>query len=835
MDQEDVIEFGLFRLWPAHRLLMRDGAPVPLGDRALDVLLALVDEAPGIVGNGRLIERVWPGLFVQEANLRVQITQLRTALGDGVDGQRYITNIHGRGYCFAAPVTRSIAKAKADVSPSGTNLQHSPTTLIGRDTELAEVQARLTQHRLVTLLGPGGVGKTRLAVELGRRMLPDFPAGVWLVDLAPLTEPEAVVRATASVVGATLGKDAKAVEAIAAALGRKPRLLIFDNCEYLAVAAAELVQALLERVPALSILTTSQQTLQLAAEQVYPLPPLAVPPVGVQEIGSFAAIELFVERARAADASFELDSQSRTGVAEICRRLDGLPLALEMAAARLRLLGVGGLTAALDDRLKLLKGSQRHASLRGMVEWSHGLLGPADQRLFQRLAVFRGSFTLDAIVAVGGDRDMGYWEVVDALGRLVDTSLVTIDWGTPPRYRLLETLRIFAGEKLSESGERDEAAARHASYLTDVFDRADLDYETTDDGCWGVLLRPEVDNLRAALDWALAEPGRRPIALALGGAGLRLFYESFLMAEGLQYFETLVALIEPETHPALAAGILWRARFYERNMPVTTMLAYTERAVSLYRDLGDRNKMGAALAVTGFLKMQQGRYAQAKADFAEASELLEHGNFKRWRVLLLSFIGLNALQTDDIEEGRSCFTRMLDIAPKSSTSASRATRFLALAEYQAGNLDRAIELGREVVSVTRTATSTVLALDLTNLAAFLLAKGDVEEARTCLEEEFALASASGSTDLSELQVWAVLGSFEGRLADAARLIGFVDAERVRVAQPRQRANQRLYGELSRRLEEGLAAAELTALREEGANWTRAEAAQFVESRLLSQG
>jgi len=836
MEHEDVVEFGLFRLWPARRFLTRDGVPVPLGDRAFDILVALIDAAPGIVDKDRLIERVWPGLFVEEGNLRVQMNQLRKALGDG---ERYVQTVPGRGYCFVAPVARSKVKAKIGAgktyTPDGTNLPRYLTDIIGRQDELAELKARLEQHRLVTLTGPGGVGKTRLAIELGWRRLPDFPAGVWLVDLAPLADPAAVVRATASVVGAKLEKDALAIEAIAAVLGKRPRLLIFDNCEHLAIAAAELIQALLERVSTLSVLTTSQQTLQIPAEQVYPLPPLDVPPVGVLEIGSFAAAELFVERARAADRSLELDPQNQAGVAEICRRLDGLPLAIEMAAARLRPFGVDGLLTGLVDRLRLLKGPQslgsaRHSSLRAVVEWSHGLLEPSDQDLFRKLAVFPGSFSLDDTLAVGEDGRLGRWEIMDALGKLVDRSLVTTDRTFSLRYRLLETLRLYAGEMLSASGDREEVAERHARHFVGVFDHAYLAWENTPDEEWIALYRPQIDNLRAALDWALAKPERRSIALALGGGGLRLFSVLSLVGEGLSYFAKLVSLIDENTPAGVAAAVLRHAHSFPWEAPALRQI-HLERAVSLCRQLDDRVNLGEVLVRIGYFEMQLGRQEQAKSHLDEAAVLIGQSDLKKLRMALYGNIGANALLMGRFDEARAYFAQVPGIMP-GSRDAIRIIGFQAVLEYSVGDVGRAIEYGRTAVRESRTISGPFLGHELINLGAYLLANGDVEEARSRIEEAFEHFAELGSVLLSDLQVCAVLAAFEGGLADSARIIGFVDAGRARAAAVRMKTEDRLYGELCRRLEAGMTEARLAALKDEGAGWTKEQAIGFIERHLL---
>lgn len=842
----EVTESSLFRIDLVNLCLWRRSVAggeerLDLTPKTFDVLRCLAENAGRLVTHDELLDAVWRDVHVQPEVLKSHILAIRTALGDKSSNPRFIETQRGRGYRFIGELA-GIASGgdAADAAPSPeTNLRRYLTDIVGRQAELAELEKCLNDHRMVTLIGPGGVGKTRLAVELGQRVLPDCPGGVWLIDLAPLSDPAQVLTAVATVLHLDASTAEQVVRAIAATLSGRRSLLIFDNCEHLAGAASDWIEALLTRVPGLSVVATSQQALHLDAEQLYLVRPLSVPPEGAVAIGGFGAVDLFVERANRADHLFGLGPANEACVAEICRRLDGLPLALEMAAARLRMLGVEGLRDGLDHRLKLLKGTQhaddmRHRSLRAMVEWSHGLLDPPERHLFRCLAAFPGSFTLEAAVAVDGGADR--WPSVDALDRLVDKSLVTIEGGDPPRYRLLETLRLFAGEGLRDSGDSDAVAERHARHIVAVLDHAHITWETMPDEDWVVLYRPEIDNLRAALEWALAEPARRAIALALGASGLRLFHELSSVAEGLRYFERLVPLIDKDTPPGIAAGLLRQAFFYYQHMPEPAALAYVEQATSLYRALGDRVNLGTALVRAGFLLTRQGRFEQAKAGLAEASELIGHGNLMKLRVALYAARGFLALETDQIAEGRLCFTQLLNITGTlKSGYAFRATSFLAMLEYSAGDLDRAIEIAREAVREARGVPGLILGYRLTNLAAYLLARDNPGEARGFLEEAFAHAVAAGSHTMGDLQVWAVLGSLEGRLADAARLIGFVDAERVRTAQRRHKTDERLYDELSRRLAAALPAAELAAVKEEGASWTRPEAIEFVTSRLLSPG
>ena len=845
MDQGDqgAVEFGRFRLEPERRLLTKGGSPVPLGARAFEILCVLVAHAPNVVGNRTLLEQAWAGVHVHKDNLRVQVAALRKALGDGEGGNRYISTVTGMGYCFVAPLSRVMpglaAEPPSRQAPPETNLPLRQTEIIGRDRELAELQDWLTRSRLVTLVGPGGIGKTRLAMELGWRALEDFPAGVWLIDLAPLTGGDAVASATATALGVAVAPAEATVEAIIGALGKLPRLLIFDNCEHLIDAAAALIRTLLERARGLRVLATSQQDLHLAAEQVYGLDPLEVPPAGAVEIRGFAAADLFAARARAADRLFELHDGNSAGVGEICRHLDGLPLALEMAAARLRMLGVEGLRRGLDDRLRMLKGAPergpRHASLREVVEWSHGLLAPVDQQVFRRLAAFPSSFSLEAAIAVAGGEGDESWDVVDALGRLIERSLVTLERHEPPRYRLLETLRLYATETLQASGEAAAIAERHARHFMAVFDEAVLNWDETPDPDWIARYQPELENLRTALDWALAEPERRQVAIALVGSGGLFLCDAILIGEGLKYVDRTVPLIGEDTPPAMSARLLSHAvalaqHFYDPRCPL-----WAERAVALYRQLDDRRGLASALTRLGFVDIMRKRYAEAETVLLEAQQFLAGTKSIKRRFGVMNLLGTVSYYTKTIEEARRYFAQAFELARTvKSMREWLACLNLGAVEYMSGNIDRAIELTREALGQARLRSAhDWLGLVLCSLGAYLIAKGNPAEARPVLEEALVLLVETRNYGTRVwLQPWAMLAAVEGRLAEAAQLIGFVDALRRRNGQMLPPAELSLRDRLMAILQAGLPPAELETLQEEGARWSEAEAIAFAADRLL---
>src|SRR6266446_5506170 len=399
-----IIEFGHFRLLPRRRELLAGGRPIHLGGRTFDVLMALIEGQGAVVSKDALIGRVWPNRIVEESSLHVQISALRNAFGAD---RNLIRTISGRGYQFtgevrtvaASPDTQAVAETAVPMPAPPrlpTNLREPVSELIGRDAEVEEVLGLTAAHRLVTLTGAGGIGKTRLGLEVARRLLPKFADGVWAVELAPLSDPDLVPATVATALGLDLPDNVVSPESIANALAAKQLLLVLDNCEHLVEAAASMAEALLRANPAACVLGTSREPLRAEGECLYRVPPLAVPTEGSQEAEDplrYAAVRLFVARARAAEPQFSADEGAAAAIAAICRRLDGIPLAIELAAARTNALGVEDLAARLDDCFHLLTGGRRtalprHQTLRATLDWSYQLLPEPERVVLRRLAIF---------------------------------------------------------------------------------------------------------------------------------------------------------------------------------------------------------------------------------------------------------------------------------------------------------------------------------------------------------------------------------------------------------------------------------------------------------------
>jgi predicted ATPase/DNA-binding winged helix-turn-helix (wHTH) protein len=535
--------FGPFALFPAQLLLLQEGRPVRLGSRALEILTILAGQAGELVTKEELVERVWPGVFVDEGSLRFQMAGLRKALGDGQAGLRYVATIPGRGYQFVASVTSGTSErsppASAKLATPG-NLPVQLTQLVGRADSILVVCGRLRQRRLITIVGPGGIGKTSFTLAIADRLAETYPDGVFLLDLAPLTDPTLLSSMLVSVLGLAVASEDLMTGAIEA-LRSKRILLILDSCEHLVEPAAEFAERLLRGAPQLHILATSREPLSAEGESVYRLPPLQTPPVsaGMNAASAlaFSAVQLFVGRARLNDETFEFDDDEALFVCEICRKLDGMALAIELAAGRVASLGIRALAAHLDDRFRLLMRGRRtamprHQTLEAALDWSYQFLPETDRSILRRLAIFVGGFSLEAATAVTGGPGANAAEIAGRVSDLVMKSLIAVDVsGSLSYYRLLDTTRVYALEKLIESGEHDAVARLHAEYYIGLLARAGTEAGELPLEEWLSTYGRQIDNVRKALDWAFSDSGDAALGLALTVGALPLWMHYSLMNE----------------------------------------------------------------------------------------------------------------------------------------------------------------------------------------------------------------------------------------------------------------------------------------------------------------
>lgn len=530
------------------------------------MLVALVERAGDIVSADELMRRVWPGITVEEANLRVQLGSLRKALARGEGGRGAIETVPLRGYCFVLPVVRSAGPATPTGAEAEHNLPTSLTPTVGRAAAIELLLKSLANHRLVTILGPGGIGKTTVALAVARRSLALFADGIRFVDFSSLSEPRLVESALASALGISVLSD-EPLTGLVAYLRGKLMLIILDTCEHVVGAAAALAETLLAQLPGICILTTSREALRAKGEWVHRLPSLPFPSAaeGLTTAAAltFPSVELFVQEASANLDQFELSDDAAPIVAEICRRLDGIPLAIELAAARVDELGLREIAARLHDRFAVLTRGRRtalprHQTLSATLSWSYDLLQPGEQVMLRRLAIFRGPFTADAVAAVAGAEKSERRGAMDTLSNLFVKSLLTADVdGELVLYRMLDTTRAFATEKLTESDELGIITHRHATYVCAALRDAEKQWETEDSTLWINKYGHLIDDVRGALDWAMSAIGDRELGGRITSLSAILWFASSLLEEYGRRIETALAVARNHgyTDPTIEIGL----------------------------------------------------------------------------------------------------------------------------------------------------------------------------------------------------------------------------------------------------------------------------------------
>jgi predicted ATPase/DNA-binding winged helix-turn-helix (wHTH) protein len=553
------LKFGEFELAPAGRALWRRGEEVKLGSRALDILIALASRPGQVLSKDELTKLVWRTTFVDETALRVGISTIRKALGTGAD--RYIATVPGRGYCFVLDVETSSAKPTRE-TPDLERLkpQRLPvhiSRIVGRDEVIITLAAEATQRRLLSLVGPGGIGKTTVAVAVAERLRTAFDV-VAFVDLAPIENGTQMSAATAAALGLNLRLQQDQVEEIALAVVDRRVLIVLDNCEHLVEPAAVFVEALLRSAPGATILATTRERLRAEGEWVHQLSPLDVPPgssiLSAQEARAYPAVEMFEDRAACVLGGYQISDADAPYVVEICRRLDGIALAIELAAGRLADLGVQGLANSLEDCFSILTHGRRtalprHQTLRAALDWSYQLLSPADQAALRCLSVFNGSFTLeDAAFMMAPSIRIS--EASEPLTSLLDKSLVIARTEDRTfRYRLLDTTRAYSQDMLQQSGEANSQRRRLAEHIRAVFDRAKSEWDQRPTADWLQTYACELGNLRAALDWAFSKEGDGAVGAALTAAAAPIWFHLSLLDEGLSRVEHAITWLKEQPTP----------------------------------------------------------------------------------------------------------------------------------------------------------------------------------------------------------------------------------------------------------------------------------------------
>jgi predicted ATPase len=726
---------------------------------------------------------------VEENNLQVQISTLRKLLGP-----QAIATIPGRGYRWALAADDASAQRSESAPPAMSAESAAPPdvstelpALYGRSEDVAAVRDLIRHHALVTVVGPAGIGKTRLAQTVAHELEDAFADGVRLVELAPLADPDLVAATVARALGIAVGDPHTALELIVQALAGQRLLLVFDNCEHLLEAVDRAVAALRKGAPRVHVLATSQELLRHPDEHVYRLGALALPAeITAARAREAGAIELFAARVQALEPRFLVSDANVAAAVDICRRLDGIPLAIELAAARVPLLGVEGVRDRLDERFRLLTAGsrlalRRHQTLRAALEWSYSLLSEPEQRIFDGLGVFAGGFSLESAQKLATDAEIDEWAVLDHLGAIVDKSLVIADDGSA-RYRMLETTRAFALERLAARGATLPMLRRHAEVILTLVERyyRDILGGGAPKGEQVKRLGADIDNLRGAIHWASGPDGDLRIAIALvgaSGAGRSFLTSVGLGWEGWQWCKALKPRIDASI-PTADAARFWTA-CAEQGIAesLDTSAQDAQRAIALYRDAQDR--LGEFLAWDQLLAacLFAHRFDDASRAHAEAKRLLDPSWPPRLRAGYENIAGLYFDNAGQPQEAREHYVAYLNLSRQMRSDLDELTALALLADLDvaSGHPDRAVEILREPISRTRASTPRYdNGLAVRNYATALMESGHLEEAETAFRDALPLIRRAYGSAAFVLHDTAWLLARHGRIDDAARVSAYAE-------------------------------------------------------------
>jgi predicted ATPase/DNA-binding winged helix-turn-helix (wHTH) protein len=676
-----VYQFGEFELDSTAYELTRRGQRVHLARQPMDVLLLLASKPGELISRSEIGKSLWQdGVFVdQDTGIHSIVLKIRRALGDASRSSMHIETVPGKGYRFTAEVSRRPrhdADTQADSSPPHEspalprrhNLPAELTSFVGRRKELEELRQLLAASRLVTLVGAGGVGKTRLAVRVASALVDDFPDGAWMADLSPLSAPDLIAQTLASSVGVRESSHRSVCDALIEYLRERRLLLVVDTCEHLIDACAELAETLVRGAASVRIVATSREALGVPGEVVYRVPSLAVPAATIESLSiesliASDATRLFIDRATAAEPAFSVTSDNVSSIASVCRRLDGIPLAIELAAARVAVLSPEQIEARLHDRFRLLTGGARTSvarqrTLEATVDWSYQLLSDVERLLLNRLGVFPASWTLEAAERVcGGDR-IDPSEVLDHLCRLVNKSLVVLErdsrGGT--RYRLLETVRQYARHRLLHTEHAGQLHKRHFEFFFSQFRDSFMVLRREHQLPRLLKLREEQENIRLALEWAIASPDLAEEAIEFAGALFWFWTKRGLFEEGKLWLSRALQLQASRRLRARALMGLAHMHYFQGRFDETA--ACTAEALSLSRDENDGSIVCFALFFQSLVAFEYGQHDAAAARALEAravaTDELQHGG----PLLVLANI---ALSRGDFESAQQLYDESVDV------------------------------------------------------------------------------------------------------------------------------------------------------------------------------
>ncbi len=731
------------------------------------------------------------------------------------------------------------------------NLPLALTTFVGREAELDEIAALVSDHRLVTITGAGGVGKTQTALHVVTALRDASAGAVCFIGLASVGDPSSVVPAIASALGMQEVPNLEQLETIVNYLKNKALILIFDNCEHVIARAASVVETLLARCPRVRVLATSREPLRAAGEFTYRLPSLSVPMpetalmLNAVRAETYGAIALFSDRARAVEHRFTLTDENAPVVAEICRQLDGIPLAIELAAARVNLLSVGALAGKLEHRFRILTGGERTAlprqqTMRATIDWSYDLLAPPQQRLFERLSVFAGGCTLATAAAVCAGEDVSETGVANFLSSLVDKSLVVADLdGFEPRYRLSESSRQYAREKLATRGERDAVARRHGLACLELAARLERAYDSEPDEIWRALGDAELDNWRAALQWTLTDRADVLLGQRLV-AELNALWQNFAPLEGRRWLALALEDSGDRTPASIRASLAYvEAIIASQLREYKVALPASENAIARYRAIEDELGVARGQTIAGHALMCLGRVAEAKTLLHEALEAARRLGNRRLIAYTLRCLAYVDAVGGDVVAARGYVAQALPIYEAMGAKLKAAWTIDDLGEYEfcAGNPELAVAHATEALATFREFNDMRGgAIILSNLAGYLVSLARYDEAQACAREALELAREHqlGAFAANALQNLAAIKALrphnEGERtspagARAARILGFVDARLASMGSVRPYAPAQQYETMLGMLRDAMGSDGVARLMADGSTMTEEQAVE----------
>ena len=755
----------------------------------------------------------------------------------GIEGPERLFQVVAPGLETDFPPVRSL-----DTTPN--NLPRQLSSFVGRDQEIEDAERRLGESTMLTLTGPGGVGKTRLALEIAAHLLSSFPDGVWLVELAPLTEDQLVDDAIASALRIKQRPGADIPTTIIESMEERRMLLILDNCEHLIEPVVAITHQIMRRCPEVQVLATSREALGMPGESLMAVPSMSLPSTdgqaAAETLQESDAVRLFVDRARTVLPSFELTDAVAAPVVQICRRLDGIPLAVELAASRIRSLPPAQIAARLDDRFRLLTGGSRtalprHRTLRAAMDWSFDLLTEPEQVLFPRLAVFAGSFSIEAAEAVCSDDVVDSQDVVDLLAHLVDRSLLVTDEATgEARYRMLETIRDYAQERLADSGQARATFSRHRDWFVDLVERArSAFFSGPIQAEWVERLAADQDNLRAAIRWSHDDPNGADTELGLASGLWRFWEVRGDLAEGSAWLEQALSRLGGEVSVRRASALTGAGVLAAQRGDYASAASFHEASLLLNRELGRAHAVAAACSNLASVASEQGDLERARALYAEGIQLArEAGDEQGAAFTQINLADLTARIGDEAEADRlyaetiGVFERFGD-----QWGVAHASTRLAVAARRRGDFDTASRRYADALAIHRQAGDRhAEARVLANLGDVAAQEGANERAEVLYQESLGLRSGLGDRIGVATVLERMAGVADDRPARAAFLLGAAGAIRESVGAPLSPAALAQVDQFLAGLNDGIGAPAVAAALDDGRRASMAQAVARARER-----